>query len=345
MRIITNTNMSLQRFESLFKVRMMITIFLSFALLLSLLFLSGCSNDNESEDKEKQERSEANLSMNMKSLSTDLIDNSLLYVFKNNNDFVKRQWGLIKTGNKISTSMDVGNWKLVLLSCDRDISNDVTPPYGANRIGSKMWETKLKDANFLSQAPAELRYAFIDNVNIVADGLESKNATLNRNVGKIQVILEDHTGFSNIVAGENNYAFVELFDVPTTLDWDGKYLPSRDNPIVSAKPIRENFNFVSKNSKMVADTVNFIVPAHRGTDAFAPIHADTTRHKLKLRVSMPLNNASYYGKTPIEISITPKVNRIVQIGLKFRGEPDTELDVKVTVKDWAGEVEQEQTFN
>ncbi|MFV0419701.1 MAG: FimB/Mfa2 family fimbrial subunit [Dysgonomonas sp.] len=344
MRIKTNTSITMLHFESLFKIRM-IMISLSFALLLSLLFLSGCSNDSESENSGKQENNEGNLSMNLKSLSSDLIDNSMLYVFKENNDFVKRQWNLVRSGNKISTSMDVGKWGLVLLSCNTDISNDITPPYGANRIGSKMWETKLKDANFLSQTPAELRYAFIDDVNIVADGNESKNATLNRNVGKIQIILEEYSGFSNINPGVNNYAFVELIDVPTTLGWDGKYLPSRDNPTTSPKPIRENFNFVNKNSQMVADTVNFIVPAHRGNDAFDPIHADTTKYKLKLRVSMPLNNASYFGKTPIEIPITPKINRIVQVGLKFRGEPDAELDVKVTVKDWAGDVIQNETFD
>lgn len=337
--------MSVHRFNISTKART-ITVFLSFALLILSLFLQGCGNDNNGiEGSDDQEKNESNLTMNLKSLSTDLIDNSLLYVFKNNDDFVKRQWGLVKTGNKITTSMEVGNWRLVLLSCNTDISGDITPPYGANRIGSKMWETKLKDADFLSQTPAELRYAFIDNVNIVADATESKNATLNRNVGKIQVILKEYTGFDDINSGKNNYAFVDLMDVPTTLGWDGKYLPTRDNPTTSAKPIREYFNFVNKNGVMVADTVNFIVPAHRGNDAFDAIHADTTRHKLRLRASMPLNSTSYYGKTPIEIPFVPKVNRIVQVVLTFRGEPDTQLDIKVTVKDWEDYVTQEETFN
>jgi hypothetical protein len=60
---------------------------------------------------------------------------------------------------------------------------------------------------------------------------------------------------------------------------------------------------------------------------------------------MPLNSASYYGKTPIEIPFVPKINRIVQVVLKFRGEPDTELDVKVTVKDWEDFIDQEITFD
>ena len=343
MRIKTIIYTSLPRFVFFLKTCMTL-FFLTFIVLLLMLLLEGCTDSNIMQINQKQEDGQSNLSMQMKSVPAELINNSRLYVFDEYNQFVKEQFNIDKSGDKLSTTMTVGKWNLILLSCNTDISGELMIPYGGNIENSPMWETKLiAPANqFLSQTPAELSYAPIFNTQIQQGITTYKNASLNRNVAKIQVILEEYTGFGNIVAGTNPLAFVELLDVPTTLAWSGKYLPTRDTPYLSDKPIREYFNF---NSELKADTVDFIVPAHRGDDAFAATHSDTTHHKLRLRASMPLNNTSYYGKTPIEIPFVPKINRIVQVVLKFRGEPDTNLDVKVTVKDWEDFINQEITFD
>lgn len=343
MRIKTIIYTSLPRFVFFLKTCMTL-FFLTFIVLLLMLLLEGCTDSNIMQINQKQEDGQSNLSMQMKSVPAELINNSRLYVFDEYSQFVKEQFNIDKSGDKLSTTMTVGKWNLILLSCNTDISGELMIPYGGNIENSPMWETKLiAPANqFLSQTPAELSYAPIFNTQIQQGITTYKNASLNRNVAKIQVILEEYTGFGNIVAGTNPLAFVELLDVPTTLAWSGKYLPTRDTPYLSDKPIREYFNF---NSELKADTVDFIVPAHRGDDAFAATHSDTTHHKLRLRASMPLNNTSYYGKTPIEIPFVPKINRIVQVVLKFRGEPDTNLDVKVTVKDWEDFINQEITFD
>lgn len=344
MRIKTIIYTSLSR--CVFYLKTYMTLFLlAFITLAPVFLLQGCTDSNVMQTNQKQEDGQSNLSMQMKSVPAELINNSRLYVFDEYSQFVKEQFNIDKSGDKLSTTMMVGKWNLILLSCNTDISGELMIPYGGNIENSPMWETKLiAPANqFLSQTPAELSYAPIFNTQIQQGITTYKNASLNRNVGKIQVILEEYTGFDQINAGQNNtLSFVELLDVPTTLAWSGKYLPSRDAPYQSDKPIREYFNF---NSELKADTVDFIVPAHRGDDAFAATHSDTTHHKLRLRVSMPLNNASYYGKTPIEIPFVPKINRIVQVVLKFRGEPDTKLDVKVTVKDWEDFIDQEITFD
>ncbi|MFC4673764.1 FimB/Mfa2 family fimbrial subunit [Dysgonomonas termitidis] len=321
----------------------MTLFFLTFIVLAFMLFLQGCTGEDVMRMNQRQDDGESNLSMQTKSLPVELINNSHLYVFDEDRKFVKEQFNVNKAGDKLSTTMPVGEWNLVLFSCDTDISGQLNLPYGGDIDTSPMWETKLiAPANqFLSQTPAELSYAPIFNTEIQQGVTTYKNASLNRNVAKIQVILEEYTGFGNIVAGTNPFAFVELLDAPTTLAWSGKYLPTRDAPYKSDKPIREYFNF---NNELKADTVDFIVPAHRGDDAFDATHSDTTHHKLRLRASMPLNNASYYGKTPIVIPFVPKINRIVQVVLKFRGEPDTDLDVKVTVKDWETSIDQDIIF-
>lgn len=314
----------------------------SFVIFALIALLSGCDGDKIVGEEEPLE---TNITMTLKS-GTDpvFLNNALIYVFTNTDKFEEKKLNVVRNDNKLSTYMPVGISNLVLLTCNTDIAGKVTlPPYGgANTY--PMWKTGFTTSanEFLSQTPAELRYASLPNTVITENMKTEKQATLNRNVAKIQVILKDYTGFDQIHSGRNDYAFVDLLDVPTTLDWTGGYYPGKDNPDHSGNiPVREYFNF---NAQLKADTVNFIVPAHRGADAFETQHADTTTHKLRLRTSMPLKGQNYFGKTPVEISFVPKINRIIQLIVTFRGEPETNLSINITVKDWADPIDQEIIF-
>lgn len=307
-----------------------------------MLLLSGCDGDKVVDEDDTLK---TNVTMTLKSgTKPAFMDNALIYVFTDDDKFKEKKLNVFKNGNILSTYMPVGTWNLVLLTCDTDIADKIIlPPYGgANTY--PMWKTGFTTSanEFLSQTPAELRYESLPDTDIFENLVTKKQATLNRNVAKIQVILKNYTGFDQINPGKNAYAFVDLLDVPTTLNWKGEYYPDKDYPDNSGnKPIREYFNF---DNQLKADTVNFIVPAHRGSDAFDVQHNDTTTHKLRLRTSMPLKGESYFGKTPVEISFVPKVNRIIQLIVTFRGEPETNLDIKVTVKDWADPIDQEVIF-
>lgn len=313
-----------------------------------MLLISGCDSNNDDEDQIPagiEESDASNVTMSLKAGSDPVfMENAAIYVFTGNDKFVEKKLNVKVDGNKLSTYMPIGVWNLALLTCNSKIDGKVIlPPYGGASI-YPMWRTGFTDQteNFLSQTPAELRFDSLMNTEIIANQVTNKRATLNRNVAKIQVVLKEYTGFDQINPGKNDYAFVDLLDVPTTLNWRGEYYPNKNNPEHSGnKPIREPFIF---NSQLKADTVNFIVPAHRGADAFGTQHTDTTTHKLRLRASMPLKGQSYYGKTPFEISFVPKINRVIQLVLTFRGEPDTNLDIKVSVKDWEDPIEQEEEF-
>lgn len=312
-----------------------------FILSVLLLLSFGCGNDKIIDEGEAPV---SNVTMTLKA-GTDpvFMENAAIYVFTHEDKFVEKKLNVNINGNVLSTYMPIGIWNLALLTCNTNINgNIILPPYGGNS-NYPMWKTGYTTSaeEFLSQTPAELRYTSLQNTVIIENEKTKKDAVLNRNVAKIQVVLKNYTGFDQIYPGKNNYAFVDLLDVPTTLDWAGKYYPNKTNPEHSGnKPIREYFNF---NTELKADTVDFIVPAHRGGDAFDIQHIDTTTHKLRLRTSMPLKGQSYFGKTPIEISFVPKINRITQLIVTFRGEPETNLDIKVTVKDWA-DVDQSVIF-
>lgn len=322
------------------------------ALALSFSFLQACSNDDEKMKKADTEEVFSGISMEFKNLSPDLIDNSHLYVFDGSGNYQYEKMNITKTSTKLTTSMPVGTWGLVLLSSDMDITNQIILPdlpYDGTMKNSVMWKTPLvaSDNEFLSQTPADLRYSFLDNIQITEGVTTNANTIFTRNVAKIEVILDEYSGFDNITSATNPYAYVELMDVPSTLTWEGKYYPSKEAPAIAEKPIREYFQFkkTSDNGKMKADTVVFIIPAHRGTDALDEFPKDTTSHKLRLRASMPQKNESYFGKTPFEISFSPKLNQIIQIRLKFRGAPATDLDVKVNVKPWEDPIDQEVIFD
>lgn len=319
-----------------------------------LLFLSGCVNEENNKNAEDDTFPAPNVMMQLRSGTASVYaSNASIYVFTDSDRFIEKKRDVIKNENVLSTYMLVGTWNLALLTYKTNSTGSITPPSYMGDRNSPMWKTGYEGAGnqFLSQTPSELRFASLPNVNIIENQITNLQATLNRNVAKIQVILKKYDGFDEISAGQNTFAFVDLLDVPTTLDWMGRYYPragyssGKDYPEHSGeKPIREYFNFVEVGEDMIADTVNFIVPAHRGSDAFDIQHDDTTTHKLRLQVSMPLNKQSYFGKTPFYISFVPKINRIIQVILTFRGEPDTFLDVKLAVKEWEKPIDQYEEF-
>jgi hypothetical protein len=306
-----------------------------FILSVLLLLLTGC----ESNKVEEEDSPDSNVTMTLKAgTDPDFMSNASIYVFTHEDKFVEKKLNVTVNDNKLSTYMPAGNWNLVLLSCKSSLEGKISLPLRGGDKSTPMWKTEYTNSSneFLSQTPAELRYASLPNTIITENSVTTKSATLSRNVAKIQVILENYTGFDQIYQGRNDYAFVDLLDVPTTLDWTGGYYPGKNTPEHSGDvPIREYFNF---NTELKADIVDFIIPAHRGID-----ENDVTDHKLRLRISMPQKGKSFFGKTPVKIASIPRVNGIIQLYVTFRGEPDTNLDIKVKVKDWV-DVDQEVTF-
>lgn len=329
-------------------------LYITAALLLgSSVFSCGDGNSIDTEEPRM-----SSLSMQMRSTKGAEIfaANTNIYMFDPNNLFVEKKLNVTYVDNTLYTNIEVGDWNFVLLACDHDITgNTLVPVPNSPMEDTPMWQTKTEtraDEEFLSQTPAELRYASLPDITIEEDKIKQVSTLLYRNVAKVQVILKYYDGFDEITDANRHMAYAELLAVPTTLAWDGKLYPNGDSPRVSEKPMRENFAF---NDNGVADTLNFIVPAHRGSDAFIPhpekilvrnpADTDTTTHKLTLRVSMPLGNKEYFGRSKdgIEIPYVPKVNGIIQINVTFYGK--TSLDIKIGVKEWEDWITQDEAFN
>lgn len=306
---------------------------LVFCISLSLsLFMPSCSQD----ENDNSQSVTSGFSLQMKSIPSGILNNTHLYVFNNpEKHFVRKQLNISKLDDRLTTIMEEGYWNLVLLSCDKDISEHITLPAVGGNVGDyPMWTTPTDDTgNYLEQTP-EIRYATLFPIRIEADQKTTESTVLNRNVAKIQVILKEYSGFDEITGNHHPLAYAELLDVPTTIMWDGKLSTSPAN--ISSKPIREYLEF---DNDGIADTLNFVVPAHKGNTA-----SDTITHKLRLKMSMPIEGNSFHGKTPVDLSFAPRPNSIIRLFVTFRGEPNTSLDIKVSVKDWEDYITQTEEF-
>lgn len=308
------------------------------SILLFIFAFQSCGNNNEIIDSIDDPSSTTSLNLRFASAS-NFVDNALLYAFNSTKQFQYKLLNVNKTEDNLSTSMAVGNWNIVLLSSDSDIENSIMlPSFNGSMSASKMWETPLNtNGNFLTEPPEELRYASFLNTDIFSNTITYiRNAKLNRCVGKIRVIL-NHSGFGNIPVGQSTTDYIELQDVPTTLSWESKFLPNATTPTVSSKPLR---NYLKFDATGKADTINFIVPAHMGTDA-----TDITTHKVKMKACMMLGGNPFIGKGVVTIPFYPEPNQIVEVNLTFRGEPDALLDIKVKVKEWETEILQDENIN
>lgn len=324
----------------------LIDIIIGGSIILLLLGSQSCSNSDEVIDENIDQKIQAN--MQLKFSAADFAANASLYVFNTSNQFLYKQLNVNQSGNELSTNMLVGNWNLVLLSSNNatDITDKIVlPAYNGAMSTAKMWETPLlTGGQFLSQAPEELRRASMANTQINANSTTTlTDVKLDRCVGKVRIILDQYSGFDPVAAGTSTNAYVELLNVPTTLSWEGKLLPNKTTPTVSTKPLRSYWKFDSAGK---ADTVNFIVPAHMGSDAYTAvgIPTDTSTYKITLNACMILGGSPFFGKGPIVVPFVPKPNRIVEVKLNFRGEPDALLDIKTTVKEWEDEIIQNEEF-
>lgn len=310
----------------------MLLCLISACLISSVLFQACNQADGGSDDSDK---TDAKLSLNLRSVPVEIMSNTAVYVFDQFANYHHKQLNLVQTGDVISTNMVANTWDLVLLSCNTNISDKILlPNYGQAMSAAPMWKTALKTGgDFLNQMP-ELRYASLIPVVILPNVTTDKAASLNRNVAMVRIILKEYNGFDHIV-GTHASAYAELLDVPTTLFWNGKLSTSPAD--ISAKPLREYFVFDAAGK---AKVIEFIIPADIDADSFNP----ATAHKVRLKVSMPINNLPFYGNSPVEIPFVPKPNGIIEVNLTFRGEPGTNLDVKITAKDWEPYINQTEEF-
>lgn len=281
------------------------------------------------------------------------MDNARLFVFNTDATPKYLRYQLTKRDvDTLKATMTVGTYNLVLLSANKAYTY-ITPTVN-NSINSELMfklGTTLPAPNdtILADAP-ELRYDLLKNVPIVKGQTTLKKSTLNRNVVKIRVILDTDksAGIAPSVGQNFAKAFVSLYNIPTSLNWDGNFaLNATNKPVVDTRPLRKAFNVTAVSPKLKVDTLDFIVPAHRGNefkdDGTVNPLAVGFSHKFKVRIGLPVGDGTMIMIKEAEVSDDKllRPNHEVHLKISFAGEVDTKLNIEATVVPWNPYIDQD----
>ncbi|MDR2955395.1 MAG: FimB/Mfa2 family fimbrial subunit [Prevotella sp.] len=294
-------------------------------LMLLLLFLSySCANEDNGMSEEIVPEG---LQLKFGDVSDNIRNYTDIYVFNGQdpkiNHFNYKVLNVERSGNNLKMDMKVGMWNLVLVGCNEiDIRSKLISPVrypSIKRDELPMWRTTPEN-NILPDVP-EIRTALLDGVEILHNQDKDTQASLDRNVAKVRVVLADGVGFQ-IGAGHT----FSLKNVPTTLAWDGSLYP-KDAPETTSYAMTKAVSFSASEDiqgHQKSDTIDFIIPAHRSSSP-----EDISTHRITLGVNFITAGGQNFVRD-IEIQTVPKTNKILLLNLTAKGG----VEVKVDVKDW-----------
>lgn len=298
-----------------------------YGLLLSSLF-SACMVDNGKEVIDELNTGTDNLTFTLTRAGEE-VNNSQVYLFDGDGSHqgqFKMKVPRINYGtNQLSMTVDAGRWDIALVTAATSLEGKlISPVRGSARSALKMWETTPE--NGVLPSMPELRTVLIKNQQVIANtNNTAATGSIYRNVAKIRVSIVDASGLD--ITGTST---VELSNVPTTLNWDGGLYPSKTAPTVSSVPMKGTFTITNKASKpgsQESNVLEFIVPAHKGTDFLNASPTDTTTNKIKLAIDLATVGGGRYKRQDVEITRVPRLNGILDVKLTIASNLDVSADV------------------
>lgn len=278
---------------------------------LLLVLASACMGER---DEFPEEMWDTSLTFNMARVPEAILSNTEVYLFDgegaSRNQFNHKAVQVVYGLSQLTMPVAAGRWNVALVSADRDISSElISPARGGERHSLKMWETK-SSGGFLQGMP-ELRTAFMTDQHVLArqQNAVTQTVQLARNVALVKVVVVSASGLD--LGGTHRF---ELTNVPTTLNWNGGLYPNKNNPTVSAAPMRGEFtlrNSTTQQDSQQSDTLQFMIPAHRGTNEAT----DTTTSKLRFSVRLTTEGGGEYEKRDIVIPRAPRANGVLLVRL------------------------------
>lgn len=235
------------------------------------------------------------------------------------------------SANQVSAQVETGIWNMVLLSTPN--GGNIIPPVAGTKV-SKLPMYKYQPTVTGSKS-SDAHEIFLDNratPNITSGGSHAMSAQLNRTVAKVELIFEKTTPNFNL-SGTHS---IKLHHVPSTISYTGALLPSQTAPDTLSGPLQSSVTLqnAGNGSYEGADTISFIIPAHRGTDAFnysGNTPNDTTTLKMGVTVDLQRTGDTRFTKFA-EIPVVAKANMILRVHITVNDG----LEFKTEVLDWQG---------
>lgn len=290
------------------------------------------------------------------SRSYDLAANTRLFQFHadsvslGNGAFVEEPALTPLGDDSLTFNLGEGVWNFSLVSSREPLEEGTIqePEYGKRAQDCPMF-SMTSEGGTLQSAP-EIYTALVDNfrfsgkwqvtkpdLNIdefVPDRHYTVDAQMLRNMAKIVV----HFKSSEDLDPSKQQLFT-ITNVPTTLDWRGGLYPDKNNPEISAQPLRGAFDVhyetTPEANKTVSDQVfEYIIPAHRGLDYSASAPVDTTTSLLRLNVDFTCLDETHVVKNNIVLGYAPRVNGVYDIYVSYNKR---KLNVEAQILPWAEE--------
>lgn len=293
--------------------------------LLAFLYYS-CSN---AESESVIDSGKPMLTFGMTRSTQNIINNTQVYRFATDWNFRQKVQDVIPGTDNLSMNMPAGSWNIALVTADKDITSNITSPVKGQERKGKMWETKVIGGE-LPSVP-ELRTAFLDNVDVVANTTNTAGPVdLSRNVALVKVVIDNIGGLKTDAGTAHE---IELNQVPTTLDWAGKVMPNTTTPYVGSVPMKGTFkisDMLGDTALQQCDTLEFVIPAHMGNDYLSASPVDTLKSKLTISINLKSEYGSDIIKQNMVIPYVPRVNRILFVQLDMLSQ----IKVYAKILDW-----------
>ncbi|MFV0553617.1 MAG: BspA family leucine-rich repeat surface protein [Mangrovibacterium sp.] len=306
-------------------------------LLILLMLFSACRHDDFQNDNRElvQEESEMSIDFSTRGgisseVASSVLSNVRLFTSQQSTDLMDAELYNITRdveNSKLNAKVKTGDWDVTLVSALGDFSVET---FYTSQTASAQTMFRYSPAEIIGmghESAPQLFTGYETNVpTIMADQTESITSEMARNVSKVQVIVKNIIGNIDFNSGEHE---VRLHHVPSRIAYDGCLLPNATTPDTLAGHIYRSLPLFASPDEHgdLADTLDFIIPAHRGD--FSSDESEHNSHKMKISVRMKCLDGSFY-ESEAEIPLVARCNEILRLNLTI----SSALEIEAGIHPW-----------
>lgn len=229
-------------------------------------------------------------------------------------------YNIDRQATTLTSQIKTGDWNLTLLS-PQGTTTLHNPVAGQPMSGQVMYEyTPVLKPGEKSTPASEFLFGETVLPTVIADNTTTVNdVTMARNVAKIEVFVEKA---NNIDLGGTQK--LELTGVPSKIDWKGHLMPSKASPDTLTVPLMGYFKFQPlTGGGFGSDTLEFIIPAHRGTDfllsdgSLNSHPTDVVETKMWLKLTIKTASGETVMAKAQQLPVVVLCNQIMRLKLKL----------------------------
>lgn len=260
------------------------------------------------------------LSITTRSVDNQIMDAMRIYTFSESNRYFNKQLTPVRDGDKLTSAVGVGNWYISMVSAPA--STALIAPVGGIAMEDMplyIYEPTVVGGKS-SNAPYIItshsgRWGTPNYVTISADVQTTKSIMMGYNMAKVEIQIVQATPNFNISSTKN---IVYLHNIPSTISYSGSLLPSKTAPDTLALPLRANLMLAidSENDDLLkSNLIEFVIPAHQGSDFVETTPTDVTTQKMALTVQLEREDGTIFKQT-VDVERVPLCNKTLRLQVK-----------------------------